>query len=43
MPGLSREQIVSALERLDSLLSERGQHAQIYLVGGAVMAGGDVR
>jgi predicted nucleotidyltransferase len=35
--GLTREQIVAALDRLDAQLESSGAHASIYLVGGAVM------
>jgi len=34
---LTRERIIAALERLDALLGQRGCHAQLYLVGGAVL------
>jgi len=37
MERLSREHITTALQRLDAILGEEGQRAQIYVVGGAVM------
>jgi hypothetical protein len=48
MALLDRERIVEALRRLDQHMAERGERAELFLVGGAVMclvhkAGGDVR
>jgi len=37
MNVLTRAQIVEALERLDLALGQNGVHAELYLVGGAVM------
>ena len=37
MAVLTREQIIEALERLDAGLGARGTHAELYVVGGAVM------
>lgn len=37
MERLTRDQILAALERLNSRLEEAGQRAQVYIVGGAVM------
>ena len=37
MNVLTRAQIIEALERLDRALGNRGVHAELYLVGGAVM------
>ncbi len=37
MELLSREQIVEALTRLDAALARRGERAELYVVGGAVM------
>ena len=37
MDRLTREQIEAALARLSDVLGESGNHAQLYLVGGAVL------
>ena len=37
MQALSRAQIEEALRRLDQALGRRGTHAELFLVGGAVM------
>jgi hypothetical protein len=37
MQALTRTQIEEALSRLDAALGRRGVHAELFLVGGAVM------